>query len=391
MPEPVGLPPDNWPGAKGSDGDSAGPVRRPRSPQEPPGLGVDDILPKHSGVGTGPMAPFVEPPPIASGPMAPWKGPAATGGPPPPPVTAEVVGEGAAKAAGKAGGAAGAEAAGAGPSSSMLSKALGAGGKAAVSGAAAEAGGAAAGGAGAAAGGVVGAELLAALGPAGIAVGAFAIGVTAAVIGVKAFCDTLAAEADKIKDYSSDVAFANSQNEVRQILAMQGRAEAVGPQLGQFQADMGELNEGMAEIWTQILTVLLDMYTTFRPVIEFTSDSLKLMAAQMEELNAIMDDYTNWHKPFSEEERKEDRRVAEAHLKVTKALKAFFEDEKFDAKDDMFTLQLEGVLAKLSDLKGGSGLAKAKGRDFGPGAVGPRGPGMARGARRLPGRSGFGA
>lgn len=365
----------------GGDGDSAtGPVRRPRQPQEPQSQSVDDILPQHAGYSQAPgtpMEPFVKPPPVATGPMAPveFRDPTA---PPPPPVGADLA-EAGGKAAAKAGGQAAAEEAGAGPSSGLLSRALGAAGKSAVSGAAGEAGGAVAGSAGGAAAGVAGSELLAALGPAAIAVGGFAVAIGAAVIGIKTFVDTLATEADKVKDYSPDVAYANAQNEVRQILAMQGRAEAVGPQLGQFTSDIGRANEAAAEVWTEILGILTEIYTTFRPLVEFGVDSLKLIAAEVAVFKATVERAIP-----GGDEKAERERLRKATERLAKAFAAFFEDDAMPT-DDMFTLQLEGVLNRLHGMRGGDSRPKAKGRDFGPGA-----DGMARWSRRLPGRGGFG-
>jgi hypothetical protein len=295
---------------------------------------------------TGMLEPPLPAPKTTGGamdPMQPWKAPEAAK----PAETAEKAAESAAsKTAEKFAGPSGAN---------VFNRVFSAAGKSAVGGAASEVGGLA-GPAGGAAAGAVAPELLAALGPVSIGLGALAVATGAAVVGIKGFVDTLSVEAKKIEDYSPDVSYADAQNDVRQSLAMQRRAEAVGPQLGQFQNDMGRLNEAMADVWTEMLQVLLDFYSEVRPAVEVGTDTLKAVLAGFQELKAMLDDWRSWNEADSEEEKAEDKRVADAHLKTLKAIKAIFEEneKKDEIESDIFLMEIQGMMNALRG-RGGPG------------------------------------
>jgi hypothetical protein len=212
--------------------------------------------------------------------------------------------------------------------------------------------GAAAGGATAAA---AGASLAAALGPVGIAAAAVTVAIGAAVVAVKAFADVMHAEAEKIKDYSPEVSMASAVNELRQEMAMMRRAEQIGPDLARFENDRGRAQEAMAEIWTQILAILLKWYESNREKVELILDGLELGVEQLRVISegvdvviAIQEAFVtgDWQKVSDEIAE-----LAAAQKDASKAMNKFFENQEDDEDGkviDLHLLQLESLHAAVS-------------------------------------------
>lgn len=124
--------------------------------------------------------------------------------------------------------------------------------------------------------------LAAAAGPAAIAVAGFAVAVGAAALVAKLAFDALKAEVRKLEGYSAPVAASTARNELRNEMSLLRRGEEIGPQLAKFSDDMGQWNEASAELWTQILKVILEFYKEVRPAVEFARKLVELTAAGTE-------------------------------------------------------------------------------------------------------------
>ena len=127
-----------------------------------------------------------------------------------------------------------------------------------------------------AAGGAAGAAgLAAAAGPLAIVAAAAIM----AAVGIKKFADVAHSEAERLGGLNAELAQANAMAGVRELQADMRRAERTGPKLAQFENDRSRVMTAMSDIGTSILSLLLDLYRTFRPMIETGVKYLELVAA----------------------------------------------------------------------------------------------------------------
>jgi hypothetical protein len=264
-------------------------------------------------------------------------------------------------------------------------------GSQAVKAAGSQVGGALAGSPGAAAGGAMAAEGLAALGPlaaaagpAAIALGAVAVGAVAVVAGTKAMVDALTAGADSIKDLSPDVALANAENEIRQTFAMLRRAEQVGPQLGNFQRDMGDFNEQLTDIFTKVLEELARIWEENHDLVDAGKLALKILEVHIplfgKQLDLLVDAATN----FGTVEIKKIEEMQAAHKKATDETNRLLAEEFGIKAAEHFD-----PFAALDDLRriaGGAPADPTRGRGRVPGPRRNDRPHRGRGGADGPGR-----
>lgn len=97
------------------------------------------------------------------------------------------------------------------------------------------------------------AAVAAACAPAAIAIGAVALG---AIVVKKAF-DSLVEDVEALAGKSADVALAQAQSQIRMEFAEFRRANAIGPQLAEFEKARGQAEEAMYDIGTEIKEGLL--------------------------------------------------------------------------------------------------------------------------------------
>ncbi len=259
-------------------------------------------------------------------------------------------------------------------------------GKQSAQAAAAEAGGAVAGAPGAAGAGALAAESIAALGPIAAVVGGFAIAIGGAVVATKAYVDALSAGAQSIRHLSPDVAGANAENEVGQTFAMLRRADEVGPQLGGFQRDMGKLDEAMADVWTEILKVLTKIYDDNKDIMEGVTTGVKIVGEVVPVVGEQIDVLMALLGGEFGRAMDEAREILPAQLAALQRIKKLLEGEK-EEEPDFDPLEVMRDLQRIAGLEPAvAGRGAIRRAEFGP-----RGRGVARGARRLPGRGGFGA
>lgn len=208
--------------------------------------------------------------------------------------------------------------------------------------------------------------------------------VVASGIAFKKLTDTLSAEVKKLENFSGPVAAAQARSEMRNDMAMIRRGEQIGPQLARFQNDMSRWNEAMADVWTRILKVLIDIYEGVRPVVQLLTGMLKLVESGIEVTEASIEMVAAQFTATNKDNLIAARDMAAATAKVGTVLKEAFGEET--------TTSIDPVLANLLASWGvapamlQSGGKKPRQR---PGAVGRAIRGGAAGI--LGGPSGIGA
>jgi hypothetical protein len=218
-----------------------------------------------------------------------------------------------------------------------------------AAGAAAGAGGAAAGGT-AAAGGVA-ATLTASAGPIGLAVAAIAVSLAAAAAAAKLFADTMHSEARKVEGYSPEVSLAMGMREIREEQALMRRADSIGPELARFESDMGRMNEAAAEIWTEILELLLKWYEHNRDKVEFLIDYLHMAAARLNQVSELWDFLSAVKNLDAKGALKEFWEYIDATKRVGKAAMDFFDSEleEKEMADDPFLHDFADLSERLGN------------------------------------------
>ena len=169
-------------------------------------------------------------------------------------------------------------------------------------------------------------------------------GVTVAAVGtgvaLKKMSDVFHAEAQKLEGYSTEVAAASAENEVRQELAMLRRAEQIGPQLAQAEKLRGRFEEAMSDAWTKILEVLLQIFEAFSPILSRIPAAIDVFTSYLDLLNARFDQLIAVLTPMTkEDDLAAARRASEATVRLGKAFEEFLkgqEDEEEPAIDPFF-------------------------------------------------------
>lgn len=141
-------------------------------------------------------------------------------------------------------------------------------------------------GAGASAGGM--ARLAAAAGPAAIAIGAIAVGAGAAGFALKKMADTFEAEANRLSGLSGPLANATARSDIRRELADLRRARRIGPQLADFEDMRSRGETAVADIQTEIYSILLDIYKDNRGAFEAVVDLLGQIAKLLDKASPVI-------------------------------------------------------------------------------------------------------
>lgn len=194
-----------------------------------------------------------------------------------------------------------------------------------------------------------------------VAVAGVAVAAGLAVAGVKKFSEVMSEQAQKLKDYSPDVAFASAINEVREELSTLRRAEKIGPQLARFEDTKGKINEALSDLWSQILKILLDLFEAVKPLIDRIPPGIDLVTATLEfqakGIEQIFDLMTGNIQELKKDHA-ESLKIAE---KMAKSLKELVEGqidpfEEFDQDPlltDFFNSATPGAVSVLPPLANG--------------------------------------
>lgn len=130
-------------------------------------------------------------------------------------------------------------------------------------------------------------KVTSALGPAGTAIAGF----TAAAVGgaalLKIAFDTLNSQVEKLQDYSPEVSGAVAMSEVRAEMATMRRAEKIGPDLAGFETTRGRMEEKLADLGTQILQSLLNIYKMVEPLVNLAGVGVDMASAGLAMLSSI--------------------------------------------------------------------------------------------------------
>ncbi len=112
--------------------------------------------------------------------------------------------------------------------------------------------------------------------PVGLAVGAVVASFAALALSAKALNDTFTSEADRLENYSPDIAIARGNQQVNTELNMLDRANKLGGPLGSLETSKAKLNDQMEKLWTEVLVEL----SKLAPVVKMGVDFLSIMAAE---------------------------------------------------------------------------------------------------------------
>lgn len=130
-----------------------------------------------------------------------------------------------------------------------------------------------------------GAGLAAAAGPAILAIGALAVGVGLATSAVMKFVDSMKAEAEKLANYSPELAGATANSEIREMMGEMRRAEANGPQLAKFEDARSRISQQLYDLGTRVEGWLLSVAT---PVMQIISNIVPITSANIEVMVATI-------------------------------------------------------------------------------------------------------
>lgn len=196
---------------------------------------------------------------------------------------------------------------------------------------------AARGAAGAASGGAQAARGLAAVasaaGPLAIGLGVVTVAVAAGAIALKALFDTLSNEVKRLENVSADVNVAASMTEVRREMADLRRAEKIGPDLARFENVRSKLEDKTADLWTEVLKVLLKIFEVIEPAIEVVTDGIGVVTAGMEGVNVDLEIISDTLTGNFADMPQNFRDKTDAQNKLLKAIATLLTDQKDEPAD----------------------------------------------------------
>lgn len=109
---------------------------------------------------------------------------------------------------------------------------------------------------------------MAAAGPVGIVLAAVAAAGTVAVFALKKFADAMEAEANRMQDFSGEVAAAVDITNVRREMANLRRGQELGSELAQFERGRARIEERLFDINTEIKEAILEIANDLMPMVE---------------------------------------------------------------------------------------------------------------------------
>jgi hypothetical protein len=194
------------------------------------------------------------------------------------------------------------------------------------------------------AGGATAAQGLASLakiaGPAAIAVAGLATAVAAGAMVVKGVFDALNNQVKQLEGVSADVSVATSITDMRREMADIRRAEKIGPDIARFENIRSKFEDKAADLWTEVLKVLVKLFETVEPAIELTTDGIGVMTAGFETLNANIDAFRARFTATNEDNKLAQQAQAKASDNMAKAMKALAErnQEEEDPNDPFMAM-----------------------------------------------------
>lgn len=183
----------------------------------------------------------------------------------------------------------------------------------------------------------------------GVAVGAAGAAVVAgfglAAMASKALSNALEAQASTMAAYSASVADATAATELSQEAANMRRADALGPELSEFERERAAIESTMADAMTSIYRVLLVFWNILEPLIWLIAKTVEFCANLLEAIfhtgEAIFKVLTvQWVDAWN------------SSTKATKALKDAFtnrKDPNDDPLDNSFANQFKGLGQAMAD------------------------------------------
>lgn len=241
---------------------------------------------------------------------------------------------------------------------------------------AAGAAGAAGAGAGGAAGGV--GALAAVAGPAAVAVVAATAAITGLAVAVKKTISALTSEAERLQDYSGDVALSVARSEIRAEMADIRRAERIGPNLAKFENLRGRAEEKLADVMTEVYDLLTKLVEDFEPILNRGIMAAEYGAANAAVLSAAIATASDLAMGRADDLGKDAKALSDANIRLGKALfklLGFLEDEEEDAEDPILAAFLArwGAEPAVGDPLPGRGLPGAPAGDGVPASFKPGG------------------
>lgn len=215
-----------------------------------------------------------------------------------------------------------------------------------------------------AAGGIV-----AALGPVGIAAAAVTAGFAALLIGSKKLAGVLGEAVQGVAGYSAHVSAATAETEVRRERASINRGVQIGPQMAQFERSRSRMEERFSQMGTDILELLLQLWTALEPFIDKSVSVAEAGVAGVgvvaADLAMIIDIMSPWD---GVDVGGGMDRIAKANEKLAKEVSEVLngEADKNDPLEDEFLESFMGLGAGMASKLGGPAAPRRRAKGGGP-------------------------
>jgi len=196
-------------------------------------------------------------------------------------------------------------------------------------------------------------DLTAGLSRTTLIVGGFAVAAAGVVVGLKLLGDAAREEAERLEEYSGEIAKTMAEGEVRRELHKVERGEERGSTLASIVGAQDKLSMAFEKLGESLTDPLIDLLSTLVPVIEGiaygvekTGEGVTLTYQSVQLAAAYLADWLN----LAGNEAAEDAKIRELEHEMSKRWKEFLTDEKKKKLDD--ALKNDPMLDALNDAWG---------------------------------------
>jgi len=186
-----------------------------------------------------------------------------------------------------------------------------------------------------------------------LVIGGIAAVAAGVVVGFKLVSDAARAEAERLEEYSGEIAKTMAEGDVRRELHRVERGQERGGTLASIVGAQDKLSLAFEKLGESLMDPLIDMLSTLVPVIEGiaysvekTSEGVGLTNTSVQLAAAYLADWLN----LGENEAREDAKVREINAQLAKRWNEFLTDEKKKKLDD--ALQNDPMLNALNNAWG---------------------------------------
>jgi hypothetical protein len=175
------------------------------------------------------------------------------------------------------------------------------------------------------------------------------------VVVTKALYSALSAAVDGVAAYSEATAAATAESEIRRERAAMARAERIGPEMADFERTRGRFQERFANIGTEVLRILLQLWDIFEPFADKSISALEAgvaLAAVLQKEGEVIADILRLDGAEAHKDAVEAGKLME---KALKELGEVFAGETEDPLENKFLEDLMGLGTEMA-LRGPGGL-----------------------------------